>query len=113
MKEVKAYQCDFCKRKIVKTKKSIIYHEQNCFRNPARKACVTCVNESCLEHILDDNGDIVRPSCYHLRIYIKNNPDCELAKQADTKLIKQNLTFNCPAYYSRERYLQEEELEDQ
>ena len=43
MKQIKAYKCDFC-GKIVKTKAWMERHELYCFKNPASKSCITCVN---------------------------------------------------------------------
>ncbi len=42
MKEIKAFQCSFCERKIVKTKSAIIRHEKTCLKSPQREACLTC-----------------------------------------------------------------------
>lgn len=41
MIEIKAYQCDFCK-KYGKSKSNIKKHEETCFHNPVTKACATC-----------------------------------------------------------------------
>lgn len=43
MKEIKAYQCDFCK-KYYKHKSSAKRHEKICYYNPNNKACLTCGN---------------------------------------------------------------------
>lgn len=43
MKEIKAYQCEYCS-KYLKTKGSISNHEKRCFHNPVTKSCVTCAN---------------------------------------------------------------------
>ncbi len=43
MKEIKAFQCDFCK-KYYKHKSSAKRHEDICYRNPDNRACLTCGN---------------------------------------------------------------------
>ena len=43
MKEIKAYQCDYC-NKYYKHKSSAKRHENKCFKNPSNKACLTCGN---------------------------------------------------------------------
>lgn len=43
MKEIKAYQCDYCD-KYYKHKSSAKRHESRCFKNPQSKACLTCGN---------------------------------------------------------------------
>lgn len=43
MKEIKAYQCDFCK-KYYKHKSSAKRHENICYSNPDNRACLTCGN---------------------------------------------------------------------
>lgn len=43
MHEIKAYQCDYCK-KYGKSKSNIKRHEGECFHNPITKACATCAN---------------------------------------------------------------------
>ena len=43
MKEIKAYQCDYCK-KYYKHKSSAKRHEKICFYNPENRACITCDN---------------------------------------------------------------------
>lgn len=44
MKEIKAYQCDFCEKKYYKYKSSAYKHERNCTANLVNKACRTCAN---------------------------------------------------------------------
>lgn len=43
MKEIKAFQCDYC-NKYYKHKSSAKRHENICYRNPQVKACLTCGN---------------------------------------------------------------------
>lgn len=43
MKEIKAFQCDYCK-KYYKHKSSAKRHEDKCFKNPEVKACLSCGN---------------------------------------------------------------------
>ena len=44
MKMVKAFQCEFCLRKVMMNKAHLAKHEAICFHNPKRKACQTCGN---------------------------------------------------------------------
>lgn len=46
MNQVKAYQCEFCHRKVGMNKQHIKKHEFLCFHNPQRRACQTCGNFS-------------------------------------------------------------------
>ena len=55
MKEIKAYQCDYC-NKYYKHKSSAKRHENRCFKNPQNKACLSCGN-----FITDYNTVYVRP----------------------------------------------------
>lgn len=48
MKEIKAYQCDYCD-KYYKHKSSARRHEKQCFRNQDNRACLTCGNFDNLE----------------------------------------------------------------
>jgi len=43
MKEIKAFQCDYCD-KYYKHKSSAKRHENRCFKNPENKACLSCAN---------------------------------------------------------------------
>jgi len=43
MKEIKAFECDYCRR-YYKHKSSAKRHENRCYYNPENKACVTCGN---------------------------------------------------------------------
>ena len=42
MKEIKMYECEFCHKKRLKTKKPMQRHEDACYFNPKNKACITC-----------------------------------------------------------------------
>lgn len=42
MIKIKAFECEFCNKKIYRHKSSTIAHEKKCFANPANKACRTC-----------------------------------------------------------------------
>jgi hypothetical protein len=54
--KVTAYSCSFgCKRNLLITKRSMLKHESLCFKNPARKACITCGNFG-FEDFEDDTG---------------------------------------------------------
>ena len=44
MKQVVAWQCEFCRRKVGMNKTHLAKHEFVCFHNPRRKACQTCGN---------------------------------------------------------------------
>ena len=56
MKEIKAYECEYC-GKVYKLKNSCGRHEQKCFANPLNKACRTC------KHAIKDSETVyVRPN---------------------------------------------------
>ena len=44
MIEVKAYQCEYCRRRVAINRTYIRKHEYICYHNPRRKACQTCKN---------------------------------------------------------------------
>lgn len=45
-RKVTAYACDFrCGRRVITSRKAMLEHEQTCWRNPARRACMTCYHE--------------------------------------------------------------------
>lgn len=44
MKKVTAFQCEYCRRKVMMNKTHLAEHEFICFHNPRRKACQTCGN---------------------------------------------------------------------
>lgn len=52
MKEIVVYQCEFCEKKIYKTKSSAIRHEKRCYANPVNKACRTC------KHAIKDSDTV-------------------------------------------------------
>src|SRR6185437_863674 len=41
MKEIRAFECGFCPR-FYRRKNGATRHENKCWRNPARRACITC-----------------------------------------------------------------------
>ncbi len=59
MKEVKAYQCEFCKRRVNMNKTHMAEHEYRCYYNPIRRACQTCRFKE--EKIVEPN---ILPSFY-------------------------------------------------
>lgn len=71
MFEIKAYQCEYCK-KYSKSKSVMKKHELKCFHNPITKSCATCAN--CIQESykvdtsafkFDVEGDVssCRPMC--------------------------------------------------
>lgn len=42
--EIKAYLCEHCKKKVLRSKSGIKYHEDRCYWNPETKSCMTCEN---------------------------------------------------------------------
>jgi len=60
MKEVKAYQCEFCLKKILKTKTAMTAHEKKCFWNPETKACMTCEYKDERSRRIDIDGQDCR-----------------------------------------------------
>lgn len=49
MREITAYQCDYC-NKHGKSKSHVKRHENRCFHNPVKRACVTCANKEQAEY---------------------------------------------------------------
>lgn len=77
MKEVKAFQCDFCSKANVK-KQNARMHERRCCKNPVNKACVTCgwferadreIDVYIGDGVIDQ--DIVKGNwCEHCRVWL-------------------------------------------
>ena len=42
MIEVIRYECEYCNKKVYKSKSAAKFHEKKCFANPTTKACQTC-----------------------------------------------------------------------
>lgn len=38
------YECEYCRKKRLKSKQSMKKHEQMCFWNPETRSCMTCQN---------------------------------------------------------------------
>jgi len=57
MKEMKAYQCSFC-RFYKKTKVSVLNHEKHCFYNPENRACATC-QHNILDFLLSEDDNVL------------------------------------------------------
>lgn len=68
MKEVTAFVCDYCPKKHrYAARGTVLRHEQICYWNPARRACVTCEHFSNEPHYFEyDTG------------YSEGGPWCEL-----------------------------------
>ncbi|MCS3178458.1 hypothetical protein NXU87_20420 [Candidatus Bacteroides intestinigallinarum] len=75
MKEIEAFQCDYCK-KYSKSKSVIRRHESECYHNPVTKACATCGNYG-KEHYKVDNS--VLPNCFEGDVY-SSRPMCKVGK---------------------------------
>lgn len=43
-RKIEAWECEHCKKKILRTKNGIKQHEKKCFWNPTTKSCMTCSN---------------------------------------------------------------------
>jgi hypothetical protein len=44
-KEITAWECEYCHRMYLKTKKSVASHEAFCYWNPKNRACAACGNK--------------------------------------------------------------------
>lgn len=64
MIEIKAYNCDYCK-KYSKSKGAMTKHERVCYHNPATRSCATCKNMYQEGHMVDEILQISRdlPCC--------------------------------------------------
>ena len=56
MIEIKAYQCEFCYKKVLKTRSGMLAHEKKCFWNPAIKACMTCEHKEDRDRKINIDG---------------------------------------------------------
>lgn len=63
MKEITAYQCDYC-NKIYGNPKQAKAHERKCYYNPKTKSCATCDNLFLAYEKVMDGGIIVVPVQY-------------------------------------------------
>lgn len=45
MREITAYICEHCEKKIYRHKSSAHGHESRCYWNPANRACASCDNQ--------------------------------------------------------------------
>jgi len=43
-KKIEVYECEYCKKKVLRTKSGMKQHEKKCFWNPETKSCMTCEN---------------------------------------------------------------------
>ena len=90
MKEIKAFQCDFCPKCYAK-RSSTASHQRACKNNPARRNCITCVH-SCEEVVVknypspDDfyqPAEVWEPWCDHHKKLISDRPyfdDCDMER---------------------------------
>ena len=83
MKQVKAYQCDFC-HFYKKTKQSVINHENYCYHNPKNKACATCDHNIIDFEIHQESNEI--------------EPFYNWCKLEDIPLHKKNLKMHCSVW---------------
>lgn len=80
MKEVKAYQCGFCRKCFLRTVDAI-NHERACAMNPQRRACKACMHFGYKTDKLD-GYDINSAYCLKLDIPMSDQPyyaECDVA----------------------------------
>lgn len=93
MREVVAFLCDFCpprKARRFAGKSYAKRHEDNCFFNPARRACATCEHFCKPEKDISDDGFPIWSDMYC----------CEDAFNKSGE--EDPRRFNCPAWKMRE-----------
>jgi hypothetical protein len=42
MRKIRAYQCEYCEKKVYTNRNSCYAHEKKCYWNPINKACASC-----------------------------------------------------------------------
>lgn len=89
MKQIKAYQCDFCKF-YKKTKLSVENHEEYCYHNPKNKACATCDH-----NIIDYETMSHEESPEHEPVY-------NWCKCKNIALHRKTLKMNCSTWIKKE-----------
>lgn len=104
MKEIKAYQCDFCKR-ISKTKGFMTEHEKECYLNPISRACETCGNLHQMSYVIDDVLQITRNMPYCTKGIEITTP----VNTSPSRDFRINLKYNCPSW---EQKIQDETGKD-
>jgi hypothetical protein len=83
-RQITAYGCDFkCGRNSLTSKPAMERHEKNCFRNPAKNACMSCAH---FNSYMDSNGMELEPQNLHT---FRVN---ECYQELD---IQDKLKFNC------------------
>lgn len=58
MNEVKAYECEYCYKKLLHSKAGMASHEKKCFWNPKMRACMTCEHRDERDRTIMSNGQI-------------------------------------------------------
>lgn len=93
MREIRAYNCDFCK-KYSKSKAYMRHHEKHCYSNPAMKACYACAN---FYQEIHKAGSIVhtRPACTAGKKLSFKSEDAPLGYVA-------RLKYNCELWQEKE-----------
>ena len=81
-KKIEAYECEYCHKKILRSKSGIRNHEKRCFWNPEVKACMSCINYI--------RGGHYAHSCFHQSMNTENEFKVD-------RTIKK-LQFNCSLY---------------
>lgn len=72
-----AWACQWkCRRRVLTDKRKIEKHERLCFRNPARRACITC------EHFSSEDDEFY------------SSRDCEWLYE----LVEEKLQHDCPLW---------------
>ena len=86
VKTQKRYKCDFCKKRGIK--KTILFHERNCYRNPNR-VCSNCNNTGKYEYDAgDDNSTIAEATCPYCEAFDKQK--LEDIKKYEADLLSNN-----------------------
>lgn len=90
MKEIKAYQCEYC-GKIYKTKRSAIDHSYICLLDPNNKGCWSCNN--LIEDYMNNSCRAVNKKVRQVSIDLNNK----------TYNVKSDTIRNCKYYVSRDK----------
>jgi len=89
---ITAYACDYkCGGKVQTSRKRMVQHEELCFHNPARRACISC---RYFESYDDSNGMEHEPQNLHTW----RHTECLASEDID---ISEKLTHNCDLYVQK------------
>jgi hypothetical protein len=110
MREIKAYECEYCNKKMLRSKSGMRNYENRCFWNPKTKACMTCknyiggghYNGQCDLYFMNTNEELkinrtIKKLMHHCEYYVFDKLTLE-----ERKLLNDELNFD--AQYDHDCY---------